>query len=389
MLRLLAQRASVLFLRPAAILAEGLFVPGGNILIFVLPIAALALTMSSVPVYLDFMRTTEHHLDRREIERNYISSLLMTTLLALVILAFTLSWTRTGGVLFLSILATFVVEKFADELTRFYEFKRQYNRWFLTQLWRSVWLFIPMALAFAAWNYRLAFLGLATLTALGAVVQFFLATKLRPAFDRKGWSVIRSNSPFLGSSALLAVHRQAPRIAVAHFFPHYAHAFQAISQIGQGASLLFNVRFQIPYRKLIARRTVRFERVFRHIFQRLAVVAVALMTAAILVLGLAGYVGMRETLFFAALGFAMVADALVFSLFSAYLGYLPWFVRPSSATVTLALDGALFVLIFGLAFFAVQTLGGSLVIVPVATTLLSLASIALIRYRHFFGNRHD
>lgn len=379
----------MLLLRPMAIAAEGVFVTGGNILIFVLPIAALALTMSSVPVYLDFMRTAQHHIDRREIERNYIASLLLATSLALLTLTFVLLWLRTDFILLFSILVTFVIEKFADELTRFYEFKRQYNRWFITQFWRSAWLFVPIGFALAGWNYGLAFLGFAVLTASGTVVQFFFATRLRPAFNRKGWGVIRKNSPFFGSSALLAVHRQVPRIAVAHFFPHYAHAFQAISQIGQGASLIFNVRLQVPYRKLIARRTIWFEKLFRHIFQRVAVATFMLMLVGILVASLAGFLGMSDTLLFASLGFAMAADALGFSIFSAYLGYLPWFVRPASAMVTLALDGMLFLLILGSAFFAVKTLGGSLVVVPAATTFLSLTSIALIRYRHFLGNRHD
>ena len=378
----------MLFLRPAAIMAEGLLIPGGNVLIFVLPVAAMALTMSSVPVYLEFMRATEHHADRRGIERNYISGLLTTTLLALLILCLVLLWSRTSFVMLCSIVATFLVEKFADELTRYYEFKRQYNNWFITQIWRSSWLFIPMGLALAGWNYGLSFLVLALFSAASAVGQFFLATKLRPAFNREGWTIIRNNSPFLSSSVLLAVHRQVPRIAVAHFFPHYAHAFQAISQIGQGASLIFNVRFQIPYRRLIARRTLRFEKLFLPVFRRLVGAALALMVIGILVPGLAGYLEARELVFFVALGFAMAGDALAFSLFSAYLGYLPWFVRPSSASATFALDGLLFVLAFSVAYVVVERFGGSLIVVPAATTLLSLASMALIRYRHLSDRGH-
>lgn len=377
----------MLFLRPAAIMAEGLFVPGGNVLIFVLPVAAMALTMSSVPVYLEFMRTTEHHPDRPEIERNYISSLLMTTLIALLILCLVLLWSRAGVVLLISIVATFIIEKFSDELTRYYEFKRQYNRWLVTQLWRSAWLFIPIGFALAGWNYKILFLSFALLTAVWTVTKFFLAIKLRLAFNLRSWNVIRTNSPFLSSSALLAAHRQVPRIAVAHFFPHYAHAFQAISQIGQGASLIFNVRFQIPYRKVIARRTVQFERLFRPVFLRLAVVTLALMIIGILIPGLAGYLAPRKLLFFGALGFAMTADALAFSLFSTYLGYLPWFVRPANASATFILDGLLFILTFGMTYLIVQRAGGSLIIVPAATTLLSLASIALIRHRHLSGRR--
>src|SRR3546814_21175854 len=58
MMSLLVQRASVLMLRPAALMAEALLVPGCHVMIFAMPNAALALTASSIPVHTQSMMAT-------------------------------------------------------------------------------------------------------------------------------------------------------------------------------------------------------------------------------------------------------------------------------------------------------------------------------------------
>ena len=57
MLKLLVLRAAPLFLRPAAIFLEAVLVSGDYVLIFVLPVAMMALTLSSIPLHLDYYKS--------------------------------------------------------------------------------------------------------------------------------------------------------------------------------------------------------------------------------------------------------------------------------------------------------------------------------------------
>jgi len=275
LLTLLVQRGSVLLLRPAALLAEGFLLSGESLLVFVLPAAAMALTMSSVPVYLKFYRSLSHHDGKSIINRNYTSGLSIIIAIAVLVLSLVLTIFGADTAIFIGILATFIIEKFSDELTRYFEFNKAYGRWFVVQSSRSLWLFIPIALALGGAHYETAFWSVSVVAALAMAVQFFLSTGLRPSVAPGGWSLISENAAFLSSSAILAAHRQLPRLAVAGLFPQMAHVFQAMAQASQSVSLVFNVRYQVPYRKLIARRTVVFERMFRGSFGRIAFATVA------------------------------------------------------------------------------------------------------------------
>src|SRR3546814_2059260 len=86
MMSLLVQRASVLMLRPAALMAEALLVPGGNVMIFAMPIAALALTASSIPVHTQYMMATSKSPNIECLERSYVSALLYITLIGSIVL---------------------------------------------------------------------------------------------------------------------------------------------------------------------------------------------------------------------------------------------------------------------------------------------------------------
>ncbi|RXZ64756.1 hypothetical protein [Pelagerythrobacter rhizovicinus] len=385
MLRLLFQRGVTLLLRPAALLAEGFLIPDANVLVFVLPAAAMALTLSSIPVHLDFFRMASHATSTR-VERNYISGLIILSFISIVLLAGLLFLSKSSLGIGFAIIATFISEKFADELTRFYEFNKKYSLWFVAQMSRSMWLFIPIGLALAGIHYIISFCALASVAAVVLAWRFFSATGLRPVWNRGGFMLIKANVPFLGSSALLACHRQVPRLFVAFLFPQVAHVFQALAQLGQGVSLIFNVRYQIPYRKVIARRPLTFERLFRRPFLRIG--GLSLVGAALgLIIGDSSYYSIGAFAW-VGLGIAMLADALAFSLLATYLGLMSWFLAPSQALPTLLKMAVFFLVAFFSTYGAWVFLDGPLVLAPIFTTLLSLGSIALIKGRHLDGKHH-
>ncbi|HEY9090054.1 hypothetical protein [Parasphingorhabdus sp.] len=382
---LLIQRASVLLIRPITVLAEGKFVPGGNILIFLLPIAAMALTISSIPVHLQFFRSTATHAERKSIESTYISGLLIISLLAVVLLiaALMIAWKDMSLTMLLSICAVFLIEKFSDELTRYFEFHRQYHHWFGVQLLRSAWLFIPIGLYLAGYNYAASLAILAVLIAIGSVTAFFVSTKLRPSFNMNGWHLIKTNIAFISSAGLVAIHRQVPRIAVASLFPQFAHIFQAIAQLMQGVSLLFNVKYQIPYRAMIARRPLYFERLFHPIFRTFSFIAIILGFSGIAISILAPSVLDYQIAIILGLGVAMTADSLGFSLATIYLGYLPWLLEPKQALMTYGYTAMVLLICFLIGYGILMVANNALIVVPATTIAVSLLWVTLIRHKHF------
>jgi hypothetical protein len=384
MFKLLMQRGAVLFLRPAVVLAEGYLVPGGNVLIYVLPIAALALTASSIPVHSQYMRTLPSSSDFRAIERSYVSGLLQITLISQLVLtaALLIIWPSMSSLMLTSTIAMFVIEKFSDELTRFYEFHKEFRRWGVTQSLRSAWPFIPICLSQAGMDYVTSFAAVALVFAIIVTTKFFTTTRLPLAMGRSGWNVIRSNLVFLNSAGLLATHRQVPRIVVAHLFPHVAHLFQAVAQIGQGVSLLFNVRFAVPYRAIISRRTMMFERRMGPIFSRMMWGSIGMSAAALLAVPIADTSG-GNVVEFLALPVALVADSLAFSLMSTYWGYLPWQIPPRQTLLTYVLAGCVLAIVAGVGYLLLAVGRGSVVLVPCLTVIASVSWVRIIKYRHF------
>src|SRR5690606_11009271 len=161
-------------------------------------------------------------------------------------------------------------------LTRFFEFQRKYHSWFAVQLLRSAWLLIPVGLYLMGYDYAISILILALVVTVTFVLAFFICTKLQPSFNESGWQIIRTNMAFISSAGLVAVLRQVPRLAVATLFPQFDHIFQAIAQLMQGASLLFNVKYQIPYLAIIAKGPLSFERLFHSAFRKLFFIALIL-----------------------------------------------------------------------------------------------------------------
>ena len=364
--------------------AEGLLVPDGKVLILSIPIAALALTASSIPVHAQYMQATPSQPQYRQVEQSYISGLLFLTMISLVILIAAL-FMLDGLVpphFLIGIVSLFLVEKFSDELTRFYEFRKEFSRWFVTQIVRSAWLFIPIGLFRLGADYETTFQMVAVAMALASICYFFLATGLRPHLSMSGWRVLKGNTIFLSSAGLLAMHRQLPRIAVAHLFPNQAHFFQAVAQIGQGVSLLFNVKYMVPYRALISRRPFMFERRMTPTFTRLMLVAIAM------ALGAAGAVWVLRPITgdfvnSPALALALIGDALAFSLAASYWGYLPWLNAGRRILVTYGL-ASITLLIVGSAAYALLVIQGApIVVVPFFTILISAAWLWIIRNRHF------
>lgn len=385
MLRLLLLRAVPLALRPIVILLEGYLVVGGNILVLTLPIAMMALTISSIPVYIDYYRADQNNPARETMGEQYISGLLWVTLLSLAVLAPVLfvSDLGMGGGLIAATCLFFLIEKASTEVSRMLEFRKAFVKWFLLQTARSGWMLLPIMASLAGLSYERAFVVSAALATVAFSVLFLKVTGLRIVFDRRGLAAIRANLIYLVGSIMPASYLQLPRILVARLFPEQAHIFLATAQLAQGVALVFNVRFQIPYRKLIARKTRMFQKLVQPAMLRLL-----LIPALIAPLWMGGAMLLSfDDLTGIALGLALfpllVADALMFAILATHLGYLPWFERRSRVFVTYVINAVLLLAL--LMVYQVPQIADRLSVFTIVSSfiVLGLGWLGMVLVRHF------
>lgn len=385
MVKLLLLRALPLVLRPMVILLEGYFVEDGYILVLTLPIAMMALTISSIPVHIDFFRADQNHPDRQAMGEQYVAGLLWVTLLSFMVLAavlFIADFGMGGGMIVATCLF-FVVEKFADEVSRAFEFRKAFIRWFLVQTARSGWLFLPILATFAGIGYETAFLASAVLAAAAFAVLFTKVTQLRYTFDRRGLTAIHANLIYLFGSILPASYRQLPRILVARLFPDQAHIFLATAQLTQAVGLLFNVRFQIPYRQVIARRTRAVEKTLRPSTRQILLIPLFIAPLWLVIDGFLSTQDWNGLPFALLLMPLLVADAVAFAIVSVYLGYLPWFEKRIRVLATYLINA--FVLCLVLGFLSLHGLQGSWSVISITAIFIVLGLVwtEVTLFRHF------
>lgn len=337
MSRLLVLRLVPLLMRPAAVVLEGALLSDGYILILLMPVAMMALTISSIPVHLDYFRSHAGMAGHIRLGQIYSSAFSWLTLVSLMVLAGLLMVLPLGfsPLLISAICLTFLIEKLADETCRTLEFSKAFVKWFLVQSLRSGWFILPVGVSLTGADYGDSFLAFAGLILILMALAFLRVTGLRPRLGLDGMAEIGTNLVFLAGSLLSAGYVQLPRLLVAKLFPEQAHVYLATTQLCQGASLIFSVQYQIPYRKIIARRPKLFQRRMWPTMLRLLVPVV--LTAILYLAGdassLLAYPS-RDIVQVALLLPILTADTLMLVVLSAHLGYLQWFVGKYSAFMT-------------------------------------------------------
>lgn len=390
MFKLLLLRAVPLFLRPAAVLLEGVVIAENHFLVIVLPIAMMALTTSSIPVHLDYFKSLPGSLSYDRLAKQYISALTWLTLVSILVLVaiFIFFPFGLGELLFFAICLVFLTEKIADEASRILEFRKDFVSWFFVQAFRSGWFFIPIIASVFGFSYEVAFLMIAALICIFMYYVFRRVSGLVPCFEREGLAQICDNLVFLIGSFLPSSYRQMPRIVVAKLYPEQAHIFLAMAQVAQGVGLIFNVRYQIPYRKVIARRTIIFQRLMQPTMLRVLMPSGLIALAYFMIPYFVAQESLSNNILALLLAPVMIADALTFSILAAHLGYLPWFVKKNIALTCYILCIGAAVLV-GALFSSVVVGHVSLLSVPSLTMIVGFIWLLLIKVQFFSGKvRH-
>lgn len=375
MIRLLVYRVIALGLRPLAILLEGVL-PGQHVLLVLsLPIAMMVLMLSSIPVHLEYYKARIAGPGSGRMAVQYKSGLGW-------ILCFSLLFLLGGACLplvdlennFVAVVClTFLIEKFSDESSRSLEFKKNYFDWLLVQVLRSGWVFVPLLVGFFGGRYEATYLAVSFIAAILSFLVFVRVTGLVPSLQLSGLVSIKANIVYFFGSFLPASYRQLPRLVIAKIYPEQAHTFIALSQLAQGVGVLFNVRFQIPYRKIIARKPLLFQRLMEPAMKKIltgSFLIAAVYMCAPMYLDLSDMEGHLQILFFSPVIFA---DALAFCVLSAHLGYIQWLSQPSRA-IRFYILGASFELLVALIIF----FGGYLEVVNLAGIPVAVMAVGLV-----------
>jgi|TARA_A100001391_G_scaffold184988_4_gene153285 hypothetical protein len=384
MIRLLLIRALPLFFRPAAIIAEAILLHGSDVLVIVLPVASLALSISSVPVHVDFYRSSagdKEHANRGRDYASAVTAVLLIGLFSIVVLLLALPF-ASGALVVAAIAVTFGVEKIADEVSRALEFQKNFLSWFWVQVIRSIWLLLPIVVArVSSMDYEVAFVCFSMLAFLGFWVLFYFVTGLSLGMGLRGYTLVRDKLPFLLGNALPGIYRQLPRVLVSSMFPQYAHSFLAVAQVCQGAGLLYNVRFQIPFRKVIAHRT----RLFQARMRPLMAKYVLIIFATALTYLFAGFVAphVEPVVLAILLVPLLLADAVFFSILSATVGYVAWSSQTEVAVLTFAICLLVIVGSLGILAAAFVSTQLSVVQIPAVAIIIGVSCLAIINARHF------
>lgn len=319
-----------LLLRPFAVYCESIFFGQSLISVLVATAAGTGLALTSIPVHIrtyQILSSAKTFLIERDI---YLSAVTLLTLVGMIVTAFTVSFidSDSAPLVFIIVLAAYLVERITDELARYVEFQKRFGFWCFIQTVRSGWLLLAMALSLVGLDYQIAALIIVCALNIGYLIG--LSVKLSDfRLNLSGViGLLKTSTIYVPTAILLGTARQIPRIFVARTFPEMVHLFVVLSQFSQGVSLLYNVKFLMPWRKVISRKPRLFEMRISNIHRKTVIVIAALI--------LIGFFGapfvpdpndksLTSLLF---LGSVCLIDATLLAIFGAYLELTVWLRTP-------------------------------------------------------------
>lgn len=394
MSRLIFLRSFSLILRPIVILSEGLFLKDEFLVVVVTPIAMMVLLLSSIPLHADlYKQKTQASV---EIAKSYGSSLILLVFFTNIILVSILNFFQFSNMIICLIVLTFLIEKFCDEICRYYEFNKKYYLWFIFQLVRSGWFLVAISFGLLGFTYDKSAIGIGFLTCLLSIMLFYKIIDTKFSFKISDINIIWSKFIYIFGAFMPASYRQIPKILVSSIYPNYAHAYIAISQIAQGTTLLFNIKYQIPYRKVIARKPYLFQRRKHPLMIRVLVIALlfSILWSFISLVLLKEPFSLSSINFYLLLVPIICIESLFFAVLSAHLGYLLWIGEKKIRILTTYILCLLFFFSIFLIFIKFHLAISDLVdfkvilIIPAFTILMGISWTLIILKRHFSNKQY-
>ena len=281
-----------------------------------LPIAMLALTYSSLPIHRDYFKT-----NTPTSKKLYNQSLIFLFILpacCIVAILLTLQYSLASVIVCISI---FIAEKCFDEKLRFLNYYKKMKRWEITQLIRSIWLIPGLVIAINYENnYELISSAYVASTVL---VGLFIFRRKVSLFMRKNFQIdnlyhLYRSLPYLGAGLTVGTFRQLPKIVVTQYFEKYAHFFLIVAQATQVIPIIYNLFYQVPYRKLMSIKPKLYSRVMLQKNSKLCRFAFLLIIISLL-LNIESSVRPEILIILIA-----ISDAVFFSVITNYTSNVSW-----------------------------------------------------------------
>jgi hypothetical protein len=331
--RLLFFKVFPLTLRPLALLLEAVIHDGIMYLVIVMPAAMIALKASSVPVYMSFITQSQYTTSTKLNEEYSQAIFTIIILVSIVTLLISLLGLYQAHLVY-GILLAFVVEKLCDEVSRIFEYQKKYLNWFWMQILRNGWYILPLLVSyFFDWYYFCFFVG-AVLSVLLVGISFIYLVGFYGLFSLSALVLIYKKFLYVFGGAVGGLFQQGPRLIVAELFSDWAHVYSICAQISQSFAIVFNVKFQIPYRAVIAKKTRLFYSRIRPFTDKIMNIGVGVSGSVLVIyLGLSDIYseGFDSWALISLLAVLLPIEAVVFSVITSQFGYVLWILNPKRA----------------------------------------------------------
>lgn len=336
------RRTLLSLIRPLPVAVEWMFTEE-VIWAQIYPIAMLCLAVTSIPVHREYFKTSRH-IDYIYYKHTVV---VMAALFVLVMLV-TLSLFSFQIHTIILIVSIFLIEKMYDEELRILNYNKKMKLWEIIQLSRSLW---PLPIMFAAivfdYDYEVSLSQLALVLAIVKVSILIARIDLNISYVNIAIiKILRASIPYATGAIYSGILRQAPRIVVTQIFNELAHLYMFISQCAQIIPVLYNTIYQVPYRKLMSRKTSLYLKVLNDVNLKVMLFSLIVATATIMF----EYIGFGVSVSLN-LSLLLIAEALINSVKSNYLGCLVWMCdRIEFLKVMLVLSASFSFFLFAIVF---------------------------------------
>ena len=385
MIYFLIIRTVPLLLRPLAVFAESFFFEGSTLSVLVAAAGGMGLALSSIPVHMPVYQTLVSDPDFSRQRNRYLSAMALLTVAGgiLTVLAALFIDSATGAAVLAVVVFAYLVERATDEIARYLEFRKQFFRWFIVQIIRSGWLLVAMAVTMLGIGYESAALMLVVALAAAYIIVLWKALSGARINLTAGFDLLRSSVVYVPTAVLLGLARQLPRMFIARSFPELAHMFLIISQFTQGVSILYNVKFLMPWRKLIARKPRQFEAKISALHRRAVLCLSFCLIGILAVVPFVPGASPDHLGTYAVMGAICLMDAVLLAVLGAYLEFTVWLREPEAVFRSYCLMLA-FYLCGGLAIWLLSVfVSMSIYAVLLLFALYLAGSVWLVFRRHF------
>jgi len=330
-------RIAALLFRPVVVFVEGEILPGENILPFSLPIVMIGMLVASTPVYQSFYRlkVTSSQDQRNSAQAVYYASTVLNLFLGLIFVS-VFAWSYidsskmpmlVSALCFVGML--FLIEKISDEIARFLEFRKQFYLWTLLQFAKSSWLLIPIFIAFKVGSYSIvSFLFAAIFVATLLIVISYQSKRVIKRMSFRlclpAISSILSLSHFVLPQLTIPLVRQFFRLMVSRLYPDVSHIYLALAQVMQASAVYFNVKYQIPYRKILSIKPMLFLSKVRKVYEKSALAILVGLAGLLVMTVLFGFPNDMSTYALVLLSVALGLEAVSFTISTNMVAFFQW-----------------------------------------------------------------